>query len=325
MLAIIIPFYKHTFFKDTLESLATQTDKRFKVYIGDDASPKDPVALLECYKNKFDFVYRRFESNLGKESLVKQWERCIALSEDEEWLMLLGDDDYISTNYIEAFYGQIEAIQASRVNVVRYATQVNKFGAELSKVYTHPKIETSPDSFYKNIFKSSRSSLSEHLFRREAYLKHGFRDFPLAWGVDDFAWLDFTEFETIYTINEAIAFIRISPESISRKGYRESQKLEARYIYFSLIIYKYINKFKKEQHNSLYRYYEHLVYSTNHISFRFWFVLSLYYLFHKDILKFFKFQRRILVNKYFRSYQKHLSFLLISLQLLSMIVANTIV
>lgn len=41
MLAIVIPYYKITFFEDTLESLAHQTDKRFKVYIGDDASPKN--------------------------------------------------------------------------------------------------------------------------------------------------------------------------------------------------------------------------------------------------------------------------------------------
>ena len=42
MLAIIIPYFKLLFFEETLQSLAIQTDKRFKVYIGDDASPEDP-------------------------------------------------------------------------------------------------------------------------------------------------------------------------------------------------------------------------------------------------------------------------------------------
>lgn len=41
MLAIVIPYYKLTFFEETLQSLANQSDKRFKVYIGDDASPED--------------------------------------------------------------------------------------------------------------------------------------------------------------------------------------------------------------------------------------------------------------------------------------------
>lgn len=50
MLSIVIPYYKITFFDQTLKSLATQTDKRFKVYIGDDASPEPPIDLLENYK-----------------------------------------------------------------------------------------------------------------------------------------------------------------------------------------------------------------------------------------------------------------------------------
>jgi glycosyltransferase involved in cell wall biosynthesis len=71
MLAIIIPYYKLTFFEATLQSLAHQIDKRFKVYIGDDASPEDPSELLEKYQGKFDFVYHRFDSNLGGISLTQ--------------------------------------------------------------------------------------------------------------------------------------------------------------------------------------------------------------------------------------------------------------
>ena len=47
MLAIIIPYFKLTFFEETLKSLASQTSKRFKVYIGDDASPEGPSNWLE--------------------------------------------------------------------------------------------------------------------------------------------------------------------------------------------------------------------------------------------------------------------------------------
>lgn len=38
MLAIVIPYYKYTFFEATLISLKNQTDKRFNVYVGNDAS-----------------------------------------------------------------------------------------------------------------------------------------------------------------------------------------------------------------------------------------------------------------------------------------------
>ena len=56
MLAIIIPYYKLTFFRETLDSLAAQTDQRFHVYIGNDASPEDPTNLLEEFEGKFYIV-----------------------------------------------------------------------------------------------------------------------------------------------------------------------------------------------------------------------------------------------------------------------------
>ena len=104
MLAIIIPFYKITYFEATLQSLANQTDNRFKVYIGDDASPNDSSPLLKKFEGKFDFLYHRFEDNLGGKSLTLQWKRCIELKGDEEWLMILGDDDMLESNVVQTFH-----------------------------------------------------------------------------------------------------------------------------------------------------------------------------------------------------------------------------
>ena len=124
MLAIVIPYYKHTFFEKTLQSLSKQTDKRFKVYIGDDASPENPTALLEKYQGQFNFVYHRFETNLGGTSLAKQWERCIGLSNNEEWIMVLGDDDILGHTVVESFYKNQE-IFYQKTNVIRFATKKN--------------------------------------------------------------------------------------------------------------------------------------------------------------------------------------------------------
>ena len=107
MIAIIIPYYKIDYFEQTLHSLSLQTNKNFTVYIGDDASPNSCVPLLKQYEEKIDFIYHRFENNLGNTSLVNHWERCIALSNQEEWLMILGDDDVLAKNVIEEFYKTI--------------------------------------------------------------------------------------------------------------------------------------------------------------------------------------------------------------------------
>lgn len=217
MLAIIIPYFKITFFEATLESLATQTDKRFKVYIGDDASPENPTELLEKYQGKFDFVYHRFESNLGGTSLPQQWERCIALSENEEWLMILGDDDYIGEQVVEQFYAHWPEFQ-SKSNVVRFAsrTMVQEENHQAPICY-HPVWESATDAYLRKFKFLTRSSLSEYVFSKTTYQKYGFYNYPLAWNSDDRAWLDFSDGKPIYSINDAVVCSRLSTINITGK------------------------------------------------------------------------------------------------------------
>lgn len=175
MLAIVIPYYKLTFFEATLESLASQTDQRFKVYIGDDASAENPSGLLEHYKGKFDFEYHRFKENLGGVSLTKQWERCIALSGNEEWLMILGDDDYLDENVIASWYKHYNSF-CNDSNIIRFATKiVNEVSVVISNAFLHPEFETAGDSWYRKFKGQTRSSLSEYIFKRVVHLKDGFK------------------------------------------------------------------------------------------------------------------------------------------------------
>jgi len=295
MLAIVIPYYKLTFFEATLQSLANQTKKCFNVYIGDDASPDNPEKLIDTYKSALNITYKRFNDNLGGTSLTKQWERCISLSGDEEWLMILGDDDYISKNYIEEFYKHIDEIIKLDIKVVHFASRVHEANGEISELYSHPKIENSTDFFYRKFFQKSRGSLSEQIFKKKAYLKHGFRDFPSGWGSDNFAWLDFTEFGKIYTVNDATAYFRISSENISRSGYNEEIKNEARYLYFTIIIENYLKKFKIEQRLPILLYYELLIYGSNKASFCFWIKMCKSFILENQLIQVVKFTRRLLI------------------------------
>lgn len=248
MLAIVIPYYKITFFEATIQSLANQTDKRFKVYIGNDASLEDPSALLEKYKNQFDFVYHKFEENLGGISLVKQWERCIAMTENEEWLMILGDDDVLGENVVEAFYKKASQFETEKINVVRFASIIiNGEGKKTSEIYTHPTQEKATNAYYKHYIEVVRSSLSEYIFRRTSYNQYGFMDFPLAWHADDKAWLDFTQCGILYTINKAIVYVRLSSENISGRTDNESFKRLARKLFLQDIICYKLKHFSKEQ------------------------------------------------------------------------------
>lgn len=298
MLAIVIPFFKITYFDQTLRSLSRQTNKNFNVYIGDDASALAPVNLIDKYKGELNIVYKRFEENVGKYALTIHWQRCIDLTKDEKWIMILGDDDYISENYIQEFYNNMEKIDRLDIKVVRFATRVvREPHGEMSKLFTHPEVETATDFFYKKFLDFGRGSLSEQIFRRDAFNKHGFRDFPLGWGADNFAWLDFTEFGNIYTINNATAFFRISNYNISRGGYKEEVKQQTKYRYFTIIIEQYLVRFKRTQRVPLLLFYEQVTYESGQANFGFWKDNSLRLLKEGAYLQILKFLRRIIIHK----------------------------
>ena len=241
MLAIIIPYFKYTFLDATLFSLAEQTCQDFKVYVGDDASLESPIDLLKKYEGKFDCEYHRFQNNIGGISLVQQWERCIALTGNEQWLMILGDDDVLGENVVEEFYKNLPAVGKAGINVARFATQViDEAGNSISGIYEHPELEKAADSFLRKFKGKTRSSLSEYVFSRDSYLKFGFRDYPLAWHSDDMAWLEFADGNPILSINMALAFIRVSTVSISGKEDNLEQKTKAMFMFYEAIVNNYL-------------------------------------------------------------------------------------
>lgn len=297
MLAIIIPYYKTTFFEETLQSLANQTDKRFKVYIGDDSSPENPLVLLNGYKDKFEFIYHRFEENLGGISLAEQWDRCIALTAGEEWVMILGDDDSLSPTCIADFYTHLTEITVNHCNVVRYATSLNDaVQQKTSTLYTHPVLERATDFFYRRIKNFTRSSLSEYVFRREVYEKYNFHNYDLAWHADDRAWLEFSRFGFIYTINSSHLNIGMSAENISRAGYKTEIKEQVKILFFKDFILNNLSKFTRNQRRDLLLHYEQIVYSGGSANFRFWLRLVSFFLIDFYFIQSVKFTRRLLIH-----------------------------
>lgn len=295
MLAIIIPYYKLTFFEATLASLASQTDQRFKVYIGDDASPETPTDLLAKYKGKFDFVYHRFTTNLGSTSLVQQWHRCIDLSGKEQWLMVLGDDDVFQGNFVSTFYKNIDNIKDLGINVIRYATVVvNEKGEAISKLHTNPKLETSTDFLIRKLKGGTRSSLSEFVFRRSAFITVKFKDLPLAWYSDYLAVLEVSNFSTLFSINDSTVFFRYSGLNITSKNDNFLAKNSAAFGFYYYLLHHKKNFFNVEQINILKNQLEK-IFLDNKKNLYFWlrftklyitnFYFKSYVLFIKNVIK----------------------------------------
>ncbi len=291
ILAVIIPYHKLTFFEATLESLLSQTDNRFKVYIGDDASIESPLVLLEKYQNRIDFNYNRFQVNYGSFSLVKQWNRCLEMINDEEWVMFLGDDDVLQDNVVSEFYRNLNEINM-QVDVVRFSTcKIDALGLITSPNFTHPKLENSADFLFRNV----RSSLSEYVFRKNKVIEIGFRDFPLGWYSDVLAVLEFSNFKNVYSINIAKVFVRITDLSISGKLDNVELKRKATFdFYYYLIMFK-LNHFNPFQRIKLFKQINKS-YINDKKNYTFFLKLTYFYWSRLLVVQYFQFLRSIIVN-----------------------------
>lgn len=296
MLAIVIPYYKLTHFDEALKSLKVQTNKKFKVYVGNDASPENPEVLLSKYTSELDIVYKKFDTNLGGTHLTKQWERCIEMIADEKWIMLLGDDDFIEDNLVESFYANQEAI-SNKSNLIRFSSRViNDEAMEVSKspVFMHPIWETAQSSLCRKIKGQTRSSLSEYIFLKDIFLKKGFTNYPLAFYSDDKAWLDFSNSKPIYTINETTVNIRISNISISGRTDNLDIKIDAEQNFYSDLYFKQLQEFSRACRLHIMRKYEIAILKKEKLNICQWCNLYKNYIKNFDMKQFYKFNKRLI-------------------------------
>lgn len=215
-LAIIIPAYKSTYLREALQSIASQTCKDFTLYIGDDCSPYNIRDIVSSFTDKINIVYKRFDTNLGGINLVKQWERCIALSNNEKWLWLFSDDDMMEPTCVETFY---KAIKETKSQYDIYHFDVNIINETNTIIRIPPQYPQNLDAFtyYKKKLTGNIISLVvENIFSREVYNRTGgFEVFDLAWGSDTATWVKFATPKTMYTIYESKVLWRSSGENIS--------------------------------------------------------------------------------------------------------------
>ena len=182
-LAIVIPLYKIDFFEETLNSICNQTDKRFNLYIGNDASSSDFEEIIKSYKEKFDFTYQFFKNNLGGEGrLVEQWERCIALSNNEEYIQILGDDDFISSNFVETFYQILD--KKKTFDLLRFKMLKVSSESEVLQEFNQIKNINSTQHLLNDLNQVYWISISENIFSRRVYNNIGINKYPLAWRSD---------------------------------------------------------------------------------------------------------------------------------------------
>lgn len=217
-LAIVIPAFKAAYLTRALAAIAAQSDQRFCVYIGDDCSPEDLAKLVQdCSIEPKRVKYHRFETNLGAVSLVRQWDRCVQLS-NEPWVWIFSDDDEMEEGCVAAFYKRIEETKAA-FDIYRFNTIVIDGDSKCTALSpTHPPVESAREYAYFFLRGVRRITQQEAVFRRDAYARiGGIIDLPLAWFADSAFAIACGQDRGICTISGPVVRFRLSGGNISSK------------------------------------------------------------------------------------------------------------
>ncbi len=217
LLSIVIPAYRARFLDEALASVARAAggNTDIEVVVGDDASPDDIRGVVEPYEPRLRLVYHRFDTNLGRESLTRQWDRCVALSRGR-WVLLLGDDDLIDENYIRALRETVAATRGA-FDVYRFDTRwIDADGTVIRSGDTHPDVQQWDEYLLARFRSQSYTFTCDNVFSRSAYDRAGgFVDFPLAWCADDASWIAFGAKTGFKKVHGAYAYWRLSGDNIS--------------------------------------------------------------------------------------------------------------
>lgn len=214
-LAIIIPAYKSKYLNAALDSFVNQTDKRFKIYVGDDASPENIEAICAQYGDRLEISYLRFPNNLGSKSLTAQWNRCIELS-TEPWVWLFSDDDVADSTCIESFYKHI-SLHGDAYGLLHFdVIVIDSSGKPIQQPPKFKQQLTSIEYTSLRLAYEISSYAVEYIFTRELFNScAGFTHFPMAWCSDDASWAQFSLADGIHTIPTSKVNWRRSSSNIS--------------------------------------------------------------------------------------------------------------
>ena len=227
-LAIIVPAYKPDYLREALQSILNQTDPRFSLYIFDDASPHNIEEIAADYLELDHVSYTRFEQNLGGESLVKQWKRCIAKTSREPWLWLFSDDDIMEPACVEAFYqamAEDTAHPAYRFDTVKMTEK-----GKTIRENQFPDTFDAADFLNLKLSYQQESYIVEYIFSRGAMEQAGgIPELPMAWAADDLFCVELASLGEIRSIRGPVVKWRYGAGNISGRSNRNEavKKLDA--------------------------------------------------------------------------------------------------
>ena len=259
LVSVAIPAYKATFLKEAIDSVLAQTYSNFELIIVNDKSPEDIDSIISSYKDSRIRYYKN-DYNLGKKSIVHNWNKCLSYAQGE-FFTLLCDDDIMEITFIEKMLGL--TYKYPQVNVFRCKTQY--FNSDNGNIIYETSIwpeHENHESFFNNVILGNRKhTISEFLYRTQ-HIKslNGYVVLPAGYYSDIASIMTFSKIGGIASSPYPLIKFRKSQINISYNSYYNIEKVKSAIEYynwleFELKGYKIPYNIKEKREYDIYTYY----------------------------------------------------------------------
>ncbi len=226
LVSIGIPAYKAKYLKEAIDSVLNQTYTNFELIIVNDNSPENIDDIVSVYSDKRIRYYKN-EENLGKTSIVLNWNKCLSYA-NGEFFVLLCDDDMMQPEFIEKMLCLVKKYPQCNVFKSRtlFINSVTNTTIGLSPLF--PEYETFDNLLSNKIQGKRKQTISEFLYRTHHIRQlGGYRIYPAGYYADDASILLFCKNGGMASTEESLIVYRKSEDNISSSSYWNVEKAKA--------------------------------------------------------------------------------------------------
>ncbi len=243
LVSIAIPAYKSQYLREAIESVLNQDYKNFELIIVNDKSPEDLDSIVSLFNDNRIRYYVNSE-NLGKRSIVLNWNKCLSYAKGD-FFALICDDDLMKENFISTMVELAEnnplcnVFSCGRVIIDRIESSIIGETTKLPIYDTY-------DTFLIETIKGNRKHTISEFFYRTQYIreKKGYIIYPAGYYADDASILNFTTNGGIVRTNEKLITFRKSAVNISSNSSYNVEKAKAAIMYYKWL--SFLDKGKNE-------------------------------------------------------------------------------
>ena len=181
LVTIAIPAYKSAFLAEAIRSAISQDYTHIEVIVVDDCSPDD-IAGVVCGFADPRIIYTRNAENLGKRSIVHNWNRCLELASGD-FFVLLCDDDLLLPNMVSSMLALAQ--NHPDCGMFHASRNILHTSGEQAKDEQWPQ-EESAEEFIKHKFAGKRKHTITEFFYKTDYIRgEKYAVYPVGFYSDD--------------------------------------------------------------------------------------------------------------------------------------------